>query len=227
MKKVFLYIIVLFLTACASEEKHEAASIVAKMWNAQKCIVSTSRSADTGDENEIILTIENIKSADEDYPKKYITSISAFKFLENLPVKEVEGFTKIKIVVKKGKQTFDKTYPISELITANDLLINTDLIIQKIKNGDLNNFENNFDKTEMPDSVVMRIKNTISDTESKYGKPEKAIIVGFEFASLRETKQAVLMVYCEISNPRAFNTYKFILRRSDKKIVHLGINEII
>ncbi|MFO0358028.1 MAG: hypothetical protein ACK50A_13825 [Sphingobacteriaceae bacterium] len=227
MKNLFYLLLLVFITSCASKEKERAANSVAKMWDATTASVGSSATADTktGTHKRLTLTLENIKGVNDAYPKKYVTSLSAYKFLEYLSPKEIEGYDGVTITLKGKDETFEKNYKISDLIEASTLLNIADSACRLIKNGTVEKIAPYLDPNSMPDSNIVQLSDVIKQIESKFGLTEKITIIGFEFGEIQDAKEPVMIVYSELSNAKSYTNYKFIMSRKMKKIMFIGINE--
>lgn len=210
-----------------SEEKQNAATKTAKLWNAQKSSVGSSNSADTekGTSKALTLTLENLTGVKANYPNENVTSISAYTFIDNLDPKEYEGYDNVKITVKNNSSVFEKTYKITDLLSAKEVFKTVDTFSKKIISGNLNEFENLFDKQSIPDSTIVQIKNAILSIDATNGRPEKGTVTRFDFDHLKETHEPVVVCYAELESKTSYSTYKLILRSSDKKIIYFGLNE--
>lgn len=228
MYRSILILSLLFFCACSSKEKQRAAQTVAKMWDAANCSVGSSMQADTksGTHKRITLTLENIKGVNDSYPKKYITSLSAYKFLEHLTPKEIEGYDGVSVLLKNKNEQFEKTYKINDLIDASALLNLADSVCRIFKTGNIQLSRNFFDPNSVPDSNFIQLQNVVSEIESKFGKINKVTVIGFEFGTLQESNEPVLMVYAELSNASSYTNYTFFISRKLKKIIHVSINEL-
>lgn len=227
MKNLLYVLILLFILSCSSKEKQRAANSVAKMWDASSAAVGSSASADTksGTHKRITLTLENIKGVNDEYPKKYVTSLSAYKFLEYLSPKEIEGYDGITITLKGKDESFEKNYKISELIEASTLLNIADSACRVIKNGTVEKIVPYVDPQSMPDSNIVQLTNVVKEIENKFGATEKVTIIGFEFGEIKDMNEPVMIIYSELSNAKSYTNYKFIMSRKLKKIMFIGINE--
>lgn len=228
MKNLLLFLPLILLYSCASKEKERAANSVAKMWDASAASVGSSATADTktGTNKRLTLTLENIKGVNSEYPKKYVTSLSAYKFLEYLSPKEIEGYDGVTITLKDKDETFEKNYKISDLIEASTLLNIADSACRLIKNGTVEKIIPYIDQNSLPDSNVVELSNVIKQIETKFGATEKITIVGFEFGEIQDIKEPVVIVYSELSNSKSYTNYKFIMSRKMKKIMFIGVNEL-
>lgn len=228
MKKIIYILTTAFLlTSCMSEEKQNAATKTAKLWDAQKYLVGSSSSTNTekGTSKALTLTLENLTGVKADYPNENITSVSAYTFIDNLPPKEYEGYDNVKITVKNNSSVFEKNYKITDLLAAKSVFKTIDIFSKKIISGNLHEFENLFDKQSIPDSTIVQIKNAILSIDANNGRPEKGMVTRFDFDYLKETHEPVVVCYAELENKNSYSTYKLILRNSDKKIIYFGLNE--
>lgn len=227
MRFAILIFSFLFLVSCSSKEKQRAANSVAKMWDASSAAVGSSASADTksGTHKRITLTLENIKGVNDEYPKKYVTSLSAYKFLEYLSPEEIEGYDGVTITLKGKDESFEKNYKISDLIEASTLLNIADSACRVIKKGAIEKIVPYVDPKTMPDSNIVQLTNVVKEIENKFGATEKVTIVGFEFGEIKEMNESVMIIYSELSNAKSYTNYKFIMSRKLKKIMFIGINE--
>lgn len=227
MYRSLFFISLIFMFACSSKEKQRAAQSVAKMWDAANYSVGNEMQTDTqnGTQKNISLTLENIKGVNDTYPKKYITSLSAFKFLENLSAREIEGYSGLTIILKGSGEAFEKKYKIADLIEINPLLNQADSVCHYFRTGEVEASKKYFDANSVADTNFAALKNLINEIEGKFGKTTKVTITGFEFGQLQENNEPVLIVFSELSNKTSYTNYKFIFSRKLKKIVYLGINE--
>lgn len=227
MYRSILFISLFLLFSCSLKEKQHAAQSVAKMWDASNCSVGSSMEADSKSETHkrITLTLENIKGVNDSYPKKHITSLSAYKFLEYLTPKEIEGYDGISVLLINKDEQFEKTYKIGDLIDASALLNLTDSVCRIFKTGNIQLSRNFFDAGSMPDSNFVQLQNVINEIETRFGKTNKVTVIGFEFGTIQDSNEPVLMVYAELSNASSYTNYKFFISRKLKKIIHVSINE--
>jgi hypothetical protein len=227
MKKTLLLLPVIFLAGCASKEQHKAAKEVAAIWQAQGYSVGTSSKADSdhGSKKALTLTLQDFKALKDKFPKENIGCISALQYIRNLPPEEYKDFDRIEITLKHNSETFEKSYSIPDILKANEILKVADDFSKKIISGNLDGLENYFEKKWIPDSIAAGLKTTILLIDSASGRPDKANLIGYEFNTLEETKEPVLVMHTEISNDTTYSIYKLIFATADKKIVYMGINE--
>lgn len=227
MKTIQIILLIAILTGCKSEEQKKATRIVADLWDVQNISVGSLSSTDAkeGSGKAIVLTLEDLKGVDTNYPKDFITSMSAYNYINNLPEEEYKDFDNIKVIVKNQSKLNEKIYRISNILIAKDMIKQAEVFSKKIISGNLKDFEGLFDRKNIPDSTITKIKNVISENIAKEGKQDKATIMGFDFGRLNETNEPAMVAYIETSNAKSYSTYKLMMRVADKKIVYLGINE--
>lgn len=223
MKKYIVIIASFFLLESCSNKFNDAALNVAEMWKAKKCTAEDLTAAN--EQKTIQLTLEDLEGLNPDLPKKNITSLSALKFIESLSYEDYEDYRDIKVIVKSNSTTFEKSYTISQILVAQDLFHNVDKFGNSIINENLNDFNNYFDNTVFPDTIITKIKNAILASDSLYGKQTKTIITSFDFKEMPGTKDTVFITHFETSNAKGFSDYKIVLKPSNKKIIYFGIND--
>ncbi len=203
-----------------------AAENVAGVFGAEKFAVEeVTETAQGGKQNIIVLSLENLANTKKDYPKNYITSVSALGFIQNLTESDYTEFDAIKIKVKTNSESFENQYRISEILTAQKLIKTVDLFFLKIKNSDLDSLNLFFDPNNVSDSNMVGIKNTLSQVDSLEGKVVNLTLVGFDFKTTGKEKTPVLITHTNAAYQNSYVDFTLVLRVSDKKIIHFGMNE--
>lgn len=228
MKNFFaFFFFILLLASCASKEQQAAASKVAAIWDAQNCTVGKSVSANTseGSKKTITLELQNLKGVKDDYPKQKVTSVSALTFLEHLEKRDYQDYSHIKISIKDEGSSFEKEYQISDILSAREELVVVKAFFEKIKNNEQEKLNVFFNNTFIPDSTITLIKTAFARLDSANGKLDKMTVTGFDFNTLEETKEPVLVVTAEFANAKHYVECEFAVSKKDKKIVYFGINQ--
>ncbi len=220
MKYLLILFAISFVCSCTSEKLNNSALYVANYWQAEKYKAEKAES-----EKTIVLSLENFKKVEKDYPKNNITSISAVRFIENLPEPEYADCDNIKVAVKNNGESYEKTYKISELFVAKKLFYVVDRFFEKVKLSQYDQLISFFDTNNVPDSNITKIAQVMQRVDSAEGKINKTTIVGFDFRTVGPDKIPVLITHTNATYEKSYVDYTLVLRISDKKLVHLGMNE--
>jgi hypothetical protein len=222
MKKFTVLLILILFASCSSEQLNNSALNVANYWQAEKFKVEKT----TAENKQVLeLTLENLKNVRKDYPKNNVTSISAVRFIENLPESEYADYDNVKVIVKTNGESFEKEYKISEILIAKKLFYTVDQFFQKVKNSLYEQLPPFFDTGNVPLLDIRKLAELIQQVDSTEGKPLSTTIVGFDFRTVGEEKTPVLITHTNASYEKSFVDYTLVLRVSDKKVIHFGINE--
>jgi hypothetical protein len=221
----FIFLILITLIRCVSNEKEKTSITVAELWGAQKYSVASSYSANTQGEKSktIILSLEDLKDISTDYPKENITSISAYTFIKSLSPEEYKEFDFIKILVNNSAKSYEKAYRISDIIIAQDLFSVVDVFSNKVNSADWEGFSELFDTTVISNAIIFEMKTAIEQIKLANGKQDKNTVVFFDFTKIKKTREAVMICQFEMSNDNSETLYEVMIRVSDKKIISLAI----
>ena len=226
MRFIFFSIILIILNSCTSEQQQVSLRETAQLWAAQS-FESENESIDTnGEKSEVlVLKFENLKKVNADYPKKYITSISAYKFLQNLAESEYSEYEYIKVRIKNNSTSFENTYKISDITALATLLKPVDSFFEILKTKELDNLTMLFDTTLVTIKNILEMKKVIQHLDSAQGKPQKFTFVGFDFKTTGKEKTPVMISHTYAEYKNSFSDYVVVLRIHDKKIIYFGMNE--
>jgi hypothetical protein len=73
--------------------------------------------------------------------------------------------------------------------------------------------------------VIQQIERLNKKIDSTLGKPLNSAVVSFDFKTFSAANTPILITHIEKSYKDAFSDYTVVLRVSDKKIIHFGLNE--
>lgn len=222
MKKTLFLLSVLWLTSCTSDHLNDSASGIAENLGASNYSINMEEQTDNS--GKIIeFTLEGMDKVTDDKLSN-VTSISAYKLVENLAESDYPDCNAVKVIVKKGNSDFEKQYTMSELQTAKTIFKTAETFFNKINLKDYSNLNDFFDPTKVPDSIVAKLPQAFNQSDSLSGKITDVTPLGFEFKTVDADKKPVLILYVQAYNSKFYVNYMTVFNISDRKIIHFSIN---
>jgi hypothetical protein len=223
--------LVLIVTGCGKSYEKEgvAAGYVTKQIHASHGKVSFVDYSDTDNRKRksIVLTFGEIKNIPNDYNREKITSTAALMYLKQLDQADYKDYDDIKVILESSPKNYEIIYSINEMSSVESILASVQKFIDATNEDDFEKCREIVDSKRVSDSTLLTTTVFIKSIDSTYGKVKNTNYSGFHFDHLTENNDPVLVSWIQTTHDTEKTYFKFIISRTSKMIIYIGVNESI
>jgi hypothetical protein len=211
--------LLLLLQSCASTELQQAADTAATLLGAKDADVAVLDES-TGRVYEVQFGDVNIS---REFSESDITSVSALAFYNALPAKERETKCYIRMQVNVRGKLIMATYADAELQVADKCIDNASAFFKWNPNQGLDSIRVVVDELFFPDSLLMKIGESVLEQEAVDNAWQRTEILGFKLDTVASIP--VMVINANAVRKQSGQRYDVYARNTDQRILFVAQQE--